>query len=165
MLRLVNYSRREPTWVGAPDVSELVVAVVPRAMRQIRAVARSQVSGLSVPSFRSLVYLERHPGAGLTALAEHLGVTLPGASGMVGRLVAAGLVDRAVDPNERRRITIVLTDAGRARVAASAAAVKAWWHDRLSDLSESQLAALRDGLAVLDSVLADVVIDAPSEVA
>jgi DNA-binding MarR family transcriptional regulator len=147
------------------DPVEAVVAVVPRAMRQIRAVARSRAGGLSVPSFRSLVYLERHPGAGLTALAEHLGVTLPGASGMVGRLVAAGLVDRAVDPSERRRITIALTDAGRARVAASAAAVKSWWQDRLSGLSVSQAAVLREGLAVLDSVLADVAIEAPSEVA
>ena len=59
------------------------MTIVPRAMRQIRAIARAEAGGLSVPVFRALRYLERHPGESLTALSEHLGVTLPAASALV----------------------------------------------------------------------------------
>jgi DNA-binding MarR family transcriptional regulator len=80
----------------------------------------------------------------------------------VGRLVAAGLAARELDPQERRRISIELTDRGRERSAASTTAVDAWWRERLAGLSEADLAALLDGLQVLDHLLAtDGAVDPP----
>jgi DNA-binding MarR family transcriptional regulator len=157
MLRNVNYSVGEASRGGPTreDAAELVVAVVPRLMRQIRAVARSAATGLSVPQFRALRHVGRHPGDGLTPLAEHLGVSLPAASALVGRLVAAGLVTRNVDPAERRRITIELTARGRERMAASSAAVNAWWQEQLGSLSAAQLQSIVDGFLLVETVLAD----------
>jgi DNA-binding MarR family transcriptional regulator len=134
--------------------AEAVVATVPRAMRQIRATARGATAGLSVPQFRAMRYVDRHPGTGLTPLAEHLGISLPAASALVGRLAAAGLVARDADPTERRRLAITLTDRGRDRIAGSAEAVHAWWRARLSGLADGELSDLVDALEVLDAVLA-----------
>lgn len=139
----------------AAGAAEVVVGLVPRAMRQIRAVARSAETGLSVPQFRALRHIGRHPGDGLTPLADHLGVSLPAASALVARLVAAGLVARDVDAAERRRITIELTDQGRERIAGSTAAVNAWWQDRLGKLSPSQLGSIVDGFTLVEALLAD----------
>jgi DNA-binding MarR family transcriptional regulator len=157
MLRNMNYSIREASApaLSSADAAEVVVTVVPRVMRQIRAVARSAAIGLSVPQFRALRYVGRHPGDGLTPLADHLGVSLPAASALVGRLVAAGLVTRDVDPVERRRITIELTDRGRERVAASSAAVAAWWQERLSGLSPAGLEAIVQGFVLVEGVLGE----------
>ena len=157
----MNYSRHELTSSShdagtAPGSgAEAVVAVVPRAMRQIRSVARSAAGGLTVPQFRALRFVNRHPGTGLTPLAEHLGVSLPAASALVGRLVASAFVGRELDPVERRRIAIHLTDGGRERIETSTSAVHAWWDRRLRDLAPADRDALLAGLAVLDAVLSD----------
>jgi DNA-binding MarR family transcriptional regulator len=153
----MNYSVREASAAAlAPAAAaDVVVTVVPRVMRQIRSVARSAAIGLSVPQFRALRYVGRHPGDGLTPLADHLGVSLPAASALVGRLVAAGLVTRDVDAAERRRIAIELTGRGRERIAASSAAVNAWWQERLGGLSPAQLEAIVEGFALVEAVLGD----------
>jgi DNA-binding MarR family transcriptional regulator len=165
----VNSSRHEvddtPATPATPatvaQAAEVLVAVVPRAMRQVRTVARSVAAGLSVPQFRTLRYINRHPGSGLTPLAEHLGVSLPAASALVGRLEAAGLVSRNPDPAERRRIAISLTDRGRERSDSVDEAIHAWWRARLADRSPAELQALVTGLELLDAALpgADEVVD------
>jgi DNA-binding MarR family transcriptional regulator len=147
----MNYSTREASTNAA---AEALLSTVPRAMRQIRAIARSEAGGLTVPVFRALRYLERHPGESLTALSDHLGVTLPAASALVDRLVGAGLVTRTPDPAERRRVAIVLTAEGRTRVDASTAAVRAWWLDRLAGLTDAELHTLLRALDLVDGVLA-----------
>jgi len=64
---------------------------------------------LSVPQVRTMIYLKHHRGASLAALAEHLGNSSPTASALVERLVRRGLVHRAPDPRERRRVVLELT--------------------------------------------------------
>jgi DNA-binding MarR family transcriptional regulator len=158
----VNSSQHEQkTPDASADAAEVartadaVVSIVPRAMRQIRTVARSATGGLSVPQFRALRFVNRNSGTGLTPLAEHLGVALPAASALVGRLAAAGLMERDVDPEERRRVAIVLTDRGRDRLAASTEVVTAWWQDRLRGLSPEDLGMIVDALEILDAVVSD----------
>ena len=101
----MNYSSHEASaadHVRGPgrEAAEALMTTVPRAMRQIRAIARSEAGGLWVPQFRALRYLERRPGDSLTALSDHLGVSLPAASALVDRLVGSGLVTRAADPSD-----------------------------------------------------------------
>ncbi|MGW2619991.1 MarR family winged helix-turn-helix transcriptional regulator [Streptomyces sp. NPDC001500] len=56
----------------------------------------------------------RHrPELNLTSLAERLGVGLPTASRLCDRLEAAGLLERAVHPRNRREVRLVLTAYGR----------------------------------------------------
>ncbi len=152
----MNYSRTEVDDRAAPtaeDTAQLVVAIVPRAMRQIRTITRSHASSLSVPQFRTLGFLRRHPQANLTALADHLGISLPAASALVSRLVDAGFVERTTDPAERRRVRLALSEPGRERVAASQLAVGEWWALRLARLSPRELATISDGLETLAALL------------
>ena len=59
-----------------------------------------------------LALLEMHGDMPMTRLADELGVALPNATGIVGRLVERGIVARADDAEDRRRVLVTLTDAG-----------------------------------------------------
>ncbi|GGS08890.1 hypothetical protein GCM10010269_54920 [Streptomyces humidus] len=89
----------------------------------------------------------RHrPELNLTALAERLDVGLPTASRLCDRLEAAGLLERAVHPRNRREVRLVLTaygkrvlaDVGERRVRRLAAVFEG--------MSPAQRAALERGL-------------------
>ena len=69
-----------------------VVETTPLVMRFIRLQVRKSGAFTSMPQFRALNFLYRHPGASLSSLADHLGVTLPTASVIVDRLVHRGLL-------------------------------------------------------------------------
>jgi len=108
---------------------------------------------LTVPQFRALSFVRRHPDEGLTLLSEHLGVSLPAASALISRLVKAELVTRTTNPAERRRIRLVLTPAGLERLAESQAAVSAWWRERLAALQPADRVAIVRAMELLDTVL------------
>ena len=84
-------------------------------MRAIRGQMRSgRTDGLSVPQFRLLRFVRRNPGTSLSALADHVGTTLPATSQIVDRLVRSGFLTRIQAPEERRRIELRVTDTGAA---------------------------------------------------
>src|SRR5689334_5564645 len=57
-----------------------------------RHMRRHRTCGLSVPQFRALVLLDRHPTASLSLVAEHLGSSQPSASRLITKLVERGFV-------------------------------------------------------------------------
>ncbi|MFE1803059.1 MarR family winged helix-turn-helix transcriptional regulator [Streptomyces sp. NPDC059517] len=65
----------------------------------------------------ALQTVRRLPELNLTALAEHLGIALPTASRLCGRLEAAGLLRRTVQPHSRREVQLVITSQGRRLLA------------------------------------------------
>jgi DNA-binding MarR family transcriptional regulator len=138
---------------GDRDVGVLaaeVLDVLPRTMRSIRAHLRAAGEPeLSVMQLRTLLYVRRRPGVGLSGLAEHVGLSMPAASAAVDRLVRSSLLDRAGDPEERRRIRLHLTDHGRDRVALAEESVRMWLSEQLSGVSERQRGELARGLEVL----------------
>ncbi|MET9566785.1 MarR family winged helix-turn-helix transcriptional regulator [Streptomyces tauricus] len=72
------------------------------------------------PPTRQLLALQtvrRLPELNLTALAEHLGIALPTASRLCGRLESAGLLRRTVQPHNRREVQLVVTSQGRQLLA------------------------------------------------
>ncbi len=111
------------------DVVPLVMRTVRTEMRQYRA------ADLSVPQFRTLGFLGRQPGASLSAVAEHVGLTLPAVSTLVDGLVERQLVTRSRPPEDRRRITLMLTDKGQSTLEVTHAAAEARLADRLAALS------------------------------
>jgi DNA-binding MarR family transcriptional regulator len=66
-------------------------------------------------SFAALVVVGDQPGLSLAELSVALRLSQPGATHLVGRLVAAGWVDRGQGPDARRH-ALTLTAAGRAAV-------------------------------------------------
>jgi len=87
--------------------------VIPMVMHSIRSEMRShRVAGLSVPQFRAMFYLRRHPGTPLVNVAEHLGLTPPSTSKLIDGLVARELVLRQGSGHDRRRIALKLSAKG-----------------------------------------------------
>ena len=87
-----------------------VMETVPLVMRFIRKEMRSRrAPSLSVPQFHVLTFLSCEPGAPLSSVAEHLGVTRSTASAIVDRLVRRKLVSRTAHPQERRCVVLTLT--------------------------------------------------------
>ena len=63
--------------------------------------------------FQVLALLEMHGALPMSRLAEEIGVALPNASGIVGRLAERGIVERTHDTVDRRIVLIGLTEEGR----------------------------------------------------
>jgi DNA-binding MarR family transcriptional regulator len=127
-----------------------MVEVVPLVMRTlVGEMRRHRATDLSVPQFRTLAFLNRHEGACLSDVAEHIGLTLPSISKMIDGLVARRLVLRYVHPTDRRRVTLSLTERGGGALQVAREATRAFLAGRLATLPESQLAAIVHAMGVL----------------
>ncbi|HEY7940522.1 MAG TPA: MarR family transcriptional regulator [Candidatus Limnocylindrales bacterium] len=139
-------------------MADRVLESVPRVMRRIRRAMRADVAGqpgTTVPQLRALVYVRRHPGCSLSAMAEHLGMTPPACSGLAERLVRAGWLERTVDPQERRRVQLRLTAEGMERVGQASMRARAWLIDGLAALTPADLDAVAGTLDLLERVTAE----------
>jgi DNA-binding MarR family transcriptional regulator len=67
---------------------------------------------VTLPQFRLLVVLSTHGPAKLVMLADRLGVNPSTATRMIDRLIAAGLADRQVNPDNRSETILRLTGEG-----------------------------------------------------
>jgi DNA-binding MarR family transcriptional regulator len=143
--------------VASPEeeAARAVLEAVPLAMRAIRARMREgRPESISVPQFRALVYIRRHPGTDLSAVADQVGTSLPAASELVARLVRQQMVLRETDPASRRRIRLTLSQAGLAVLETAELRTTEWLERVLGSLDEARLAALADGLRALRDVVA-----------
>jgi DNA-binding MarR family transcriptional regulator len=85
-----------------------------RAIVGIVAASIAEVDdSVTVPQLRVLVMVHARGPLNLAAVAAGLGVNPSSASRICDRLIRAGLLDRRDSPQDRRNITLRLTDAGR----------------------------------------------------
>lgn len=64
-----------------------------------------------------LFHLVRNDGAPVGEIARELNSSVSGASGLIDRLVKAGLVVKETDPDDRRGVRVRITDDGRMAAA------------------------------------------------
>jgi DNA-binding MarR family transcriptional regulator len=69
-----------------------------------------QISGLTLPQVKALIYLYNNGDRSMSELATGLAVSLPSASELVDRLIDRGLVERIPDASDRRRVIVTLTE-------------------------------------------------------
>ncbi len=132
-----------------------VLEVVPQIMRVIRSELRRRWAvGLSVTQFRTLVYLDTEGSSSLSALAEHIGLTLPSMSKLVDGLVEDGFVNRGEDRADRRRLVLCLTPEGREAVESARARTQAYLAERLSALPAEEQAAVAAAMSALRPIFA-----------
>ncbi|SDF21969.1 DNA-binding transcriptional regulator, MarR family [Blastococcus fimeti] len=126
-----------------------IVQVHDRITRRVDSALHRQ-HGLSLTGFEALRRIAESPGerASMGEVAEALGLSRPGVTSTVARLVADGLVVRERRDADRRVLHATLTPAGRQRVAEAART-----HD---DLVAHLLALLGDDAAVVTDALARV---------
>lgn len=86
--------------------SRLLVAISARSLAAIE-------ERVTLPQFRMLVVLATHGAMNLAKLAGHLAVNPSTAMRMAERLGAADLIDRQVNPDNRRETVMCLTESGR----------------------------------------------------
>ena len=131
-------------------VARELLDVVPVIMRTIRSEMRSHHSNeLTVPLFRTLLFLERHPGVSLLDLAGHLGLTSPSVCKIVDGLVSHSLVKRQHSKTDRRKITLALTHGGQKVLDESRTSTQARLADLLAPLSAEQCATVFQALQIL----------------
>jgi DNA-binding MarR family transcriptional regulator len=136
--------------LSSNECAREVVEVVPLIMRAlVGEMRRHRATDLSVPQFRTRAFLNRHEGACLSDVAEHIGLTLPSMSKMIDGLVARGRVLRHIHPRDRRRVTLALTERGGEALQVAREATRAFLAARLATLPESQLAAIVRAMGVL----------------
>ncbi len=120
------------------DCAQRVLSTVPALMCFLRGQMRRNRQGLSVPQFRALVIVNFLSEATLSDLAEHLGLSLPAASRLVGSLVNRGLVIRRPRLDNRRCLSLSLTARGRGAFRALHERTRRVLAGRLASLSHEQ---------------------------
>ena len=78
----------------------------------VRFQARERL-GVTFAQLRILFYICRKPGVDVRGLAEELGISASAVSQQVDRLVGRELLDRADNPQDRRRVVLALTESGQ----------------------------------------------------
>ncbi|WP_186420066.1 MarR family transcriptional regulator [Bosea sp. CS1GBMeth4] len=98
--------------------------------------------GLSIPQFDLLSTLTEREGISQSELAERLYVTKGNVSGLVDRLVQAGLVERRAIVGDRRSYAMHLTPEGRRLAEAGIAAQRDYVAQTLGKLPAEDIAEL-----------------------
>lgn len=105
-------SRSRPDPVLESQVDAVLTAS--RVLVGIAAQSMSDVEDIvSVTQFRALVVVAGREAIHLAALAQAMGVHPSNATRTCDRLVALGLLDRRDNPDDRRHLSLTLTENGR----------------------------------------------------
>jgi DNA-binding MarR family transcriptional regulator len=122
----------------------------PQIVQSIRVEMRhGRGSDISIPQFRSLAFVQRHPDSSLSNLAEHLGLTLPSVSKLVDGLVKQKLVTRKESTEDRRKLTLMLTQTGASIVDSARTGAKTNLAKKLGSLSEGELETVCQAMQIL----------------
>lgn len=98
----------------AADPLRIWFRIIRLNRRATNAVAAElKALGLSIPQFDLLSTLTEREGSSQQELAERLYVTKGNVSGLLDRMVEAGLVERRAIPGDRRSNALYLTPKGR----------------------------------------------------
>ena len=99
-------------------------------------------AGLTSPQFAVLALLHTADGLDQRTISEGAALDKSTCGDLVDRLARRGLVDAGLDPDNRRRKLVRITDAGRQRLGAAAAQQREVHRAALAELSETEQAEL-----------------------
>lgn len=122
----------------------------PQIIQAIRVeMRRGRGSDISIPQFRAMRFIQVHPDSSLSHLAEHLGLTLPSVSKLVDGLVKQKLITRRESTADRRKLTLVLTQAGADIVDSARATAQANLAQKIKHLSDDDLKTISQAMQLL----------------
>ncbi len=138
---------------SAEHCARRLLETTPLVMQFIHCNLRvRRVGGLSLVQFRALGFLARARCASLSAVAEHLGLSLPALSRLIDGLVRKKLVKRQTGLTDRRQVALTLTARGRMQLEAGRAEVRRLLAAKLAVLTADERAALERALESLRRV-------------
>jgi MarR family transcriptional regulator for hemolysin len=130
--------------------TQQLMDTAPQIMQAIRMeMRRGRGSVISVPQFRTLRFIQKNPDSSLSHLAEHLGLTLPSVSKLVDGLVKQKLITRKASTNDRRKLNLLLTQAGTAIVDSARTGARASLEQKIKKLSEADLQTISQAMQLL----------------
>jgi DNA-binding MarR family transcriptional regulator len=117
----------------------------------ISAAVRSawKEADLTLTQLRALLALQRRGALSVGDLARSLGVGLSAASHLVDRMAPLGLIERDVDPTDRRRALLRLTRQSAARLDSLLGGSQDDIRRLLARMAPAEIAALLVGLRAL----------------
>lgn len=128
------------------DLAHSLRLVVGRLARRLR---QRTLGGLTPSQLSVLASLSRQGPLTLGDLAETEGVAPASISGIVGRLVDKGLVDRAPNPVDGRSTLVEMTEEGRKVLEKGRSERTAFLASRLERLGREEREILAQAVAIL----------------
>ncbi|ROO86130.1 DNA-binding MarR family transcriptional regulator [Actinocorallia herbida] len=122
------------------------------SIKQVELATRARLdellrpSGLTTLQYTALTVLERRSGLSGAELARNSFVTPQSMADVIAAIERRGLISRSVDPANRRRHILGLTDAGRRFLAEYAEPVAALEEQMLKGFTGTEREAFRDYL-------------------
>ncbi|WP_328420204.1 MarR family winged helix-turn-helix transcriptional regulator [Streptomyces sp. NBC_00443] len=122
-------------------------------VKQVELVVRSHLdelvkpSGITALQYTALTVLERHDGLSAAQLARDSFVTAQSIADLVRSLEGRGLVRRERNPDNRRELLILLTDAARELLARHSGPVRELEEQMVRDLTAHQAEQFRQALS------------------
>ena len=136
-------------------IVEEVVELMPAIGRGLYATVMDdpEITGLTLSQVKALIYLYNNGERSMSELAQGLAVSLPSASELVDRLIDRGLVGKTIDPSDRRRVLIALSDPAIAYGRRIHDLRRAQARAALSAMSEGEQACFLDSIRALAAAL------------
>lgn len=88
-----------------------------------------------------LLAIRAYGRCSMGTLAHNMHVSMPTASGIVGRLVGAGFLRRCPPAQDRRRVIVELTESGRLYIQKFQDVIRRRWEEVLKSLNGGELEA------------------------
>jgi DNA-binding MarR family transcriptional regulator len=128
------------------DSAQELRFAIQRLARRIRTMQAGDVT----ESQRTVLFTLHHEGPQtLGSLSAHEGVTPPSMNRTVGALVDAGLVTRITAQEDARKVTVDLSETGRAFIRETTRRRDAWWTTQLAALPADQRKLLEQVTPIL----------------
>ncbi len=132
------------------DIRVLAEALRPALLRVSRRLRlEAQKVGLSAQDALLLGHITKHPGIGVSALADAEKISRPTMSAHIKRLEAEGLVARSDDAADGRRSGLAITPAGLDKLEIIRATRNDWLATRLARLPADDRALLEAAAGAL----------------
>lgn len=137
--------------LDAADLAETLQPALLQVSRRLRQEA--QKAGLSAQESMLLGRIKRHPGIGVSELADAEQVSRPSISLQIKRLEGAGWIARQDVEGDKRRSGFTITPAGRRQLEAVKGLRKDWLAARLALLTEAERVILNAATAPLRKLI------------
>ncbi|MHA6718643.1 MarR family winged helix-turn-helix transcriptional regulator [Sphingomonas sp. RS6] len=112
--------------------------------------AAMEGTGLRQVPFAVLSVVSANPRINQGSVGRILGIKRANMVALITELVEMGLIDRAVDANDRRAFSLTLTIAGAAALADAVGRIEAHERKMLADMSDAERATLLDLLGRIE---------------
>ncbi len=113
-------------------------------------------TGISMQQFSILMQMHYKGPCGLSEISERFDITAAAASQLVDKLVNAGYLDRAEDPNDRRAKMLTMSPAGADLIKRGLDERYRWMEKLTATLSEQDQEKIGEALILLTRAAKDM---------